>query len=122
MIRTALLLALVTAFGCGGGAVPVSGSVTRSGAPLASGYVTFEPDAASGTTGTGETTKVVDGAFTMPSRHSLVPGKYVVRIGPPLLGSGDTKVAATAFKPWESMVEVPPGGKSFAFDIPAVHR
>ena len=122
MIRTALAFALATAFGCGSAAVPVSGSVTRAGAPLASGYVTFEPDAASGTTGTGETAPIVDGAFTMPSTHSLVPGKYVVRIGPPLLGSGDTKVAATAFKPWESTAEIPPGGKSFAFDIPAVHK
>jgi hypothetical protein len=105
--------------GCPSKPVPVSGKVTRAGAPLPAGYITFEPDAASGTTGPGATTTIADGVFTMPPNHALTPGKYLVRIGPPLLGSGmDAKLAATAFKPWETTAEIPSGGAALNFDVP----
>ncbi|MFO0825712.1 MAG: hypothetical protein U0792_21755 [Gemmataceae bacterium] len=105
--------------GCPSKPVPVSGKVTRAGAPLPAGYITFEPDAASGTTGPGATTTISDGVFTMPPNHALTPGKYLVRIGPPLLGSGmDAKLAATAFKPWESTAEIPSGGAALTFEVP----
>ncbi|MBA4189945.1 MAG: hypothetical protein C0467_18325 [Planctomycetaceae bacterium] len=110
---------VVVLAGCGAKPIPVSGTVTREGRPLPAGYVTFEPDAASGTTGPGATAAVDDGVFSLPADHTLTPGKYLVRIGPPLLGSGaDKKLAATTFKPWETTVEIPAGGGSLTFDVP----
>ncbi|MCE9560902.1 MAG: hypothetical protein K8U57_02495 [Planctomycetes bacterium] len=111
------LAAMLT--GCASKPIPVSGTVTRGGQPLPAGYVTFEPDSAAGTTGPGATGVVDAGAFALPPDHTLTPGKYLVRIGPPLLGSGaDKKLVATSFKPWETTVEIPAGGGVLTFDVP----
>jgi len=62
---------------------------------------------------------VEEGNFVLPPDHVLTPGKYLVRIGPPLLGSGaEKKLVATSFKPWETTVEVPAGGGVLTFDVP----
>lgn len=118
-LRTLAGVLALAAAGCGSKPVPVSGTVTRGGQPLPAGYVTFEPDAASGTTGPGATAPVAGGAFALPPDHAVVPGKYLVRIGPPALGSGaDKALAATTFKPWETTAEIAPGGGTLAFDVP----
>jgi hypothetical protein len=119
-LRTLAGVLALAAAGCGSKPVPISGTVTRGGEPLPAGYVTFEPDPAAGTTGPGATAPVQNGAFALPPDHAVAPGKYLVRIGPPMLGSGSDKaLAATAFKPWETTAEVPPGGGTLAFDVPA---
>jgi len=109
----------VALVGCEAKPIPVSGAVTRGGQPLPAGYITFEPDAASGTTGPGATATIDDGVFALPVGHALTPGKYLVRIGPPLLGSGaDKKLAATTFKPWETSIEIQASGGTLTFDVP----
>lgn len=117
MIRLAVVLVGLAAAGCSDGSVSVSGTVTRGGAPLAAGYVTFEPDASAGTTGTGATTPVANGAFAVPAGQ-LRPGKYVVRIGPPPLGSGSTVTPGSNFKPWATTADVPAAGGTINFDVP----
>jgi hypothetical protein len=115
-IVAAALLALA---GCGEKYVAVSGTVNYGGHPLAAGYVTFEPEPGSGTTGPGATAPVTDGRFEIPAAEKLTPGKYVVRVGPPLLGSGmDAKVAATTFTPWVTKAELGPGTGPLTFDVP----
>jgi hypothetical protein len=115
----AVLVACVgwVAAGCADGSVAVSGTVTRGGKPLTAGYVTLEPDPAAGTTGTGATAPVENGTFSFPAGR-LRPGKYVVRVGPPLLGSGMTVGPDSTFPPWTTTAEVSPGGPPLSFDVP----
>jgi len=80
--RLALLATLVglpLAGGCGGessGRVPVGGTVTMAGTPLAKGTVEFHP-VSSGTM-TGGTIR--DGRFAIPASQGAMPGEYQVRI------------------------------------------
>ncbi len=101
--RFLVLIAAVVAVGCGGGQ-PVTGTVTRGGAPLSSGAVLLEPV----DYGPSSTAAITAGTFTVPAERGLKPGKYKVRVSPPYLPSGsDPKlVAETQFPPWESTVEV----------------
>lgn len=119
LLRTLAGVLALAAAGCGSKPVPVSGTVTRGGEPLSYGYVTFEPDAAAGTTGPGATAPVTSGAFALPPDHAVTPGKYLVRIGPPPLGSGADKAQiANSFDPWETTTEIAPGGGTLTFDVP----
>ncbi len=120
MTRTLTLVLVgvtLTASGCSDGSVSVSGTVTRGGRPLAAGYVTLEPDATAGTTGTGATAPVANGAFAIPAGR-LRPGTYVVRIGPPPLGSGMTVGPDSTFTPWSTTAEVRAEGGPLSFDVP----
>ena len=65
--------------GCGGGGLdrlPVAGSVTLDGNPLADGSITFIP------TGEGVTAggKIADGQYEIPRSDGPVPGSHQVRI------------------------------------------
>jgi hypothetical protein len=112
----ALALALA---GCRGGALAVTGTVTRGGNPLPAGTIAFEPEPGTGTTGPGASARVQDGKFEIARDKNLVPGHYVVRVGPEPLGSGaDLKTAPPQFKPWETKVELRPGGGPLRFDVP----
>jgi len=112
-------LVLVLA-GCGGSAVPLTGTVTRDGQPLQGGVIAFEPEAGSGTTGAGANTAIKDGKFALPRDKALPPGKYVVRVSPEPLGSGtDLKTAPPQFKPWETKIEIKSGSGPLTFDVPA---
>jgi hypothetical protein len=107
------------AAGCGSSGVPVSGTVTVDGQPLSGGLVAFEPAAGSGTTGAGAVAGVREGRFEIPAEKNLLPGKYLVRVGPLPPASGeDLKTAPPQFKPWETTVEVAAGAAPFAFDVP----
>ena len=88
------ILAALAAFaaGCGGGdgypRVPVSGTVTLDGQPLATGTITFEPKQPLPTQAGG---KVVAGKFEIPKEAGPVPGEYAVAI---FGGPVDPKAAA----------------------------
>ena len=93
--------------GCGGGdgvkpfdnLVPVSGTVTVEGKPLAQGTVEFIPEAPTGQTASG---KVSNGSFTMSTTVSapgVVAGKYKVQI--------DSKEPLAAGPPPTGKVEPP---------------
>ncbi len=58
--------------------VPVSGSVTFEGAPLAEGMIQFDPVA--GSQGTSASGAVTAGAFAIEKALGPVPGKYQVSI------------------------------------------
>lgn len=119
MIRRCILGAAVLGLlaGCGSGGLPLSGTVTRGGQPLA-GVIAFEPDASAGTTGAGAVSAIRDGKFAVGAERQIKPGKYVVRISPVPLGSGtDLKTAPPQFKPWETAIEIT-SAEPLTFDVP----
>ena len=106
--------------GCGGGGLTVSGTVTHGGQPLAAGAIAFEPEPGSGTTGAGVVLPVTDGKFSAPADRRLPPGKYVVRVSPPPLGSGaDLRTSPTQFRPYETKMELKADGGPLSIDVPA---
>lgn len=56
---------------------PLSGMVKVDGQPLASGYLTFEPQAGQPTQSGG---MIVNGAYNVPPAHGALPGAYAVAI------------------------------------------
>lgn len=85
-----LIVSLAAAAGCSdryGGRMEVSGTVTLEGQPLKDGSITFVPlDKQETQSGSG----VVNGAYTVPRKNGLKPGKYRVEIT-----SGDGKTPAS---------------------------
>lgn len=76
-------LQVVLVAGCGAtgdglARVPVRGTVTLDGKPIANGSIQFVPESAGTATEVGATIK--DGGFSIPADNGAVPGKYVVRI------------------------------------------
>lgn len=118
----ALLLGLAAA-GCGDGTVGVTGTVAYGGQPLPSGSITFEPDPDAGMTGAGAVVAVKDGRFVVAGEQKVMPGKYKVRIDPPMLGSGmDMKGIPAMFPPYQTTAEVKADGAPLAFDVPPVKK
>lgn len=80
-VRAALLLALLSAVGCGGGGdtpITVTGKVTFKGEPVTEGTVQFVDDA----TGRGAEVELKpDGGY----EAALPPGQYKVLVSPPYL-------------------------------------
>jgi hypothetical protein len=103
-IRAAAPIALAGLIGCGDpddriSLVPVTGTVTLNGKPLADARVTFLPDPAnkSNTPGTDSTGPNGNYKLRFKSRSGIAPGKYKVEIEPPLVMSGGVPVPE-AFK------------------------
>ena len=79
-IAAALLAATVAGCGWSGSPlVPLSGTVSLDGQPLARGMIQFEPEA---TTGSTAVASVANGRFsaTTGGRPGIAPGRYKVRI------------------------------------------
>lgn len=83
-----ITVALPLLSGCGAAKMPISGSVTYDGQPVAYGAISFAPADGVGPSAGGE---ILDGRYTVPD---ITPGKKIVNIisaekpsGP--VGSGD---------------------------------
>jgi hypothetical protein len=73
--------AVVVVAGCGRsqtGRVPVKGTVTHEGQPVAWGAIALRP--APGTTGPGAGTDIIDGKFEIPADAGPAAGSYIARI------------------------------------------
>jgi len=74
--------------GCGGnptGRLPVVGTITLRGQPLAEGTISFASKAMTPEIFSGALIK--EGRFTVPAQAGLLPGAYVVRISAPQGGT-----------------------------------
>ena len=88
-LRTAAPLVLVALAGCGDEdervrLVPVSGTITLNGKPMADATVTFLPDKANKDSTPGADTTGPDGNYKLrfKSRSGVAPGKYKVSVTP----------------------------------------
>jgi hypothetical protein len=107
-MRTRGWFALVTAaacVGCGGGPVPVRGTVTLDGKPMAGATVTFLPEDAAGRQATATTAE--DGSFhltTLAPRDGAMPGAYkvVVQHAP-----AQARIAGSQREVFEAMKKAP---------------
>ena len=109
--------------GCSPSGVNVTGSVKYGENPMVLGLITFEPQAGSGTTGAGTTVAIRDGQFTVPADKQIVPGKYMVRISPPEIGSGvDLRNVPPQFPLFETPIEVKPGMAPLEFQVPEMKK
>jgi hypothetical protein len=123
------LSALAISFlaGCGeetGGKLPVSGTITLKGQPIADGSIQFE--SASAFTGAA----IKDGKYQIPAAQGLLPGTYTVRISapestaPPAEPGGEIAPPVADRVPAEYNVnstlkfEAKPGADKFDFDVP----
>jgi len=101
----------------------IGGTVTRAGAPMAGGMISFRP--AKGGTGPAATTDVHAGRYQFDSTNGPVSGSHEVVIISALEGKptavpavGSTATAGTA-APWTVEVDVPSDAPSeIPFDIP----
>jgi hypothetical protein len=79
---TAVIFAVITTAGCGGGdelpRVAVSGSVTVDGEPVPNGVVRFAPSP--GTEGPMANCMITDGRYRIPTDEGPVAGNYEVRV------------------------------------------
>jgi hypothetical protein len=113
-------LILLSLLGCGGGGLPVRGTVNRGGQPLSAGIIAFEPESDASTAGAGAVASIRDGRFEVKADKQLRPGRYLVRISPELIGSGtDLKTAPPQFPHWETRVELKPDMEPLTLDMPA---
>jgi len=114
----AACLLLLIPLGCGrGGPVgyQVSGKVTYGGQPLPSGSIQFEPDA--GASGLCATAVIENGTYTTTA-GGVSGGKYLVRINPPVLASGDDPSKVIQFPVYQTTVDLPQADTIHDFDVP----
>ena len=73
-------IALTATFGCDGakGRVAVSGVITVNGEPVPIGSINFAP--IEGTQGPSGGAKIENGAYTLPAKRGVMPGKYEITI------------------------------------------
>lgn len=70
-------VAALMASGCGGGKVPVNGSVLYDGKLIEEGMITFEPADGKGSTTGG---LIADGQYELVGKAGALPGEKIVRI------------------------------------------
>ncbi|MCA9079647.1 MAG: hypothetical protein KDA58_03770 [Planctomycetaceae bacterium] len=81
-----VLVSLLTLAGCGGGAparpagVPVAGTVTLGGTPVAKGEIEINPDIEMDNSGPSTVVKIVDGKYETAPGIGVSPGYVVVNI------------------------------------------
>ncbi len=118
-IRSVAMLALVMLVGCGPGVklVPVSGTITKDGKPMAGVTVTFLPDPGNrdNTPGVAATGPGGNYALKWQDHRGVTPGKYRVMVTPPFVPPIGAK-APDAFKDDPSMARIAlgaaaPGGE-----------
>jgi hypothetical protein len=128
--RAAGVMALLITAGCSGGrdAVPVSGSVTLDGQPVADVYVSFQPAAAAANADAMGSTGITDqeGKFSLSlsdTQHAgALIGKHTVRLSDKRASSSSDGGPSNAPKPrfpsryadGSLTFEVPSGGTSQA--------
>jgi len=132
-----IVLGILACEGCGGydsqGRLPVTGRVTRNGAPLERGSIRFEPQDGQPSIVSGA--MIVGGQDMIPGETGLPPGKYLVRIhasssgrrhsssptdapGPEVSGLTSTELIPPEFNTKSTqIVEVRAGANDFTFDI-----
>jgi hypothetical protein len=122
MMIFSLLFSAVCLVGCQEKKMGVEGTVTRKGQPLASGAITFTPDATKGTMeGANAVTDVKDGKFTLPAKFGISGGWYKVIISGKvtLTGDDDNAVATQEFKDYATSFEFKKDDASpIVIDIP----
>lgn len=104
-IRWAVSLAMLGVFGCGSDPddaitlVPVQGTVTLNGRPMADATVAFLPDPSNPASTAGGDTTGPEGNYLARyrGRSGLAPGKYKVTITPALSSDGPSAEASEAF-------------------------
>lgn len=104
-VRRAVTLVSIGAFGCGGdpdskvALVPVKGTVTLNGKPMANASVSFIPDGNNKNSTAGGDTTGPEGNYMARyrGRSGLAPGKYKVTIAPGV-SSGSSSDVSDAFK------------------------
>jgi hypothetical protein len=110
MIRTIALLGLA---GCGGEPedsatlVPVTGTITQNGKPLANARVFFTPDSGNkyNTPGGDSTGPAGNYKLMFKNRSGVSSGKYKVTVEPPLGGSESSEKIPDSIKGQAIMVE-----------------
>jgi len=145
-------LILVALVGCGSEEdriklVPVKGTVTQNGEPLAGATITFVPDASNADSTPGVDATGPEGNYMakFKSRTGLAPGKYRVTVMPPLVMPSGAKVPeefkddpymaqmamgidpgapteGVAGEQSEFEAEVPPEGGTFDFDVKKANK
>jgi len=125
-----VILLGITSFCCGGcgergpARYQLSGTVTFAGQPIKAGMIVFEPNA--GTTGPGESARIVDGRYQTPK--GLVPGVMKATIqgcdGIPyeVPGEGINPNGKELFAPYATTVTMPAEDFEQSFDVPAAGR
>lgn len=96
-LATLTLVAAALLWGChrGDARLPVSGTATIDGQPVAYGLVAFQP--ADGHSGAGSGASLQQGKFDIPAAKGLPPGKY--------------RVTVQAFRETGRVIDDPQGGK-----------
>jgi hypothetical protein len=73
----AMLVAIATVLGCGGGGASIQGNVTFDGQPVEKGSIVFEPADGLGQVAGGT---IENGKYHLDSKSQLTPGPMIVRI------------------------------------------
>jgi len=108
--------------GCGGKGTRVSGTVTFGGKPVPLGKIYFNPDQSKNNSGEPGYADIKDGRFDTGAKggQPAPAGAVVVRIQGfeeiPPVGDVTTK---PLFFPYETAVDLPKGGSTQTFDVPA---
>jgi hypothetical protein len=129
-IRSAAVLVLASVLGAGCGDSKggrVSGKVTFNGKPVPAGKIYFIPDAAKGNTGQAGFADIKDGQYDTASSggQGVKPGAMKVAIegSDPASKETDKKsgevTTKALFPRWETTAEVPAGGGTLDFEVPA---
>lgn len=111
-------LLLMATLGCGRGGsagYQVSGKVTYGGQPLPAGSVQFEPDA--GASGLCAMAVIENGTYTTTT-GGVSGGKYLVRINPPEIASGDDLSKVIQFPVYQTTIDLPQADTTHDFEVP----
>jgi len=85
----------------------LKGTVTLNGELVPAGAITFEPSKVAGNSGPAASTKIVNGAFTLPRETGHVGGEQIAILFPPEAESGGEKSAKGNFKPMKVNISLP---------------
>lgn len=99
----------------------LSGKVTFNGKPVPAGRVFFLPNAAKGGAGQGGFAEIKDGTYDTRSKGAGTPGgPLIVRIdGFDGKSSPGNPIGQALFLSFEFQVDIPAGGGTKDFDVPA---
>ncbi len=112
IVRSLLLVLLMTVVGCGGNDGPrrvaVAGTVTRDGAAIETGSVAILPS--EGNSGPGANGAIEGGEFEFDSSNGPTPGPHVAVIRSMIAKDELMRLQATGQEPkmtWEFPLEIP---------------
>jgi hypothetical protein len=129
----ALCLAILGLAGCGGGRVPVTGSVSYKGEPVGEGTIAFvAADPAGGGEAANASGEIKDGKYSIQAVRGPKPGKYKVEVYwnkktgrmVPTPGDADVKMPETKQllppkynRQSELTADITSGGNTVNFDL-----